>query len=110
MLLLLGHAFETLGYGRVKIQTDELNTVARPPSQCSERSADVLRRDIPERTVRGDNTVVFAITIDDWPEVRPGSTPASRPSIRCWGLSVHHVVGELLFSWQIGHENTGSPT
>ncbi len=70
-LLLLGHAFETLGYGRVKIQTDELNTRSQAAiAKLGAVREGVLRRDIPREDGTWRNTVVFAITIDDWPEVK----------------------------------------
>jgi N-acetyltransferase len=70
-LLLLSHAFEDCGFGRVKIQTDNLN--ARSQAAIAKLGAvreGVLRR----HQVRSDgsfrDTVVFSILRDEWPGVR----------------------------------------
>ena len=72
-LLLLTHAFDECGFRRVKIQTDMIN--ARSQAAIAKLGATregVLRRHMvrPDGTSR--DTVVFAVTIDDWPEVRAG--------------------------------------
>jgi RimJ/RimL family protein N-acetyltransferase len=72
-LLLLTHAFEECGFGRVKIQTDSIN--ARSQAAIAKLGATregVLRRHMvrPDGTTR--DTVVFAVTIDDWPAVKAG--------------------------------------
>jgi len=72
-LLLLTHAFETLGYGRVKIQTDLLNTRSQAAiAKLGAVREGVLRRDVPREDGTWRDTVVFAITIDDWPAVKRG--------------------------------------
>ena len=72
-LLLLAHAFEDLGYGRVKIQTDVLNTRSQAAiAKLGAVREGVLRRDIPREDGTWRDTVVFAITIDDWPVVKQG--------------------------------------
>ena len=72
-LLLLTHAFEDLGYGRVKIQTDVLNTRSQAAiAKLGAVREGVLRRDIPREDGTWRDTVVFAITIDDWPVVKQG--------------------------------------
>ena len=72
-LLLLTHAFETLGYGRVKIQTDLLNTRSQAAiAKLGAVREGVLRRDVPREDGTWRDTVVFAITIDDWPTVKRG--------------------------------------
>lgn len=72
-LLLMTHAFEDCGFGRVKIQTDLIN--ARSQAAIAKLGATregVLRRHM----VRGDgshrDTVVFSVTVDDWPTVKAG--------------------------------------
>lgn len=71
-LLLLGHAFDH-GWGRVKIQADNLN----------ERSIAAIARlgAVREGTTRRDarradgtwrDAVVFSMIVDDWPRVRAG--------------------------------------
>ena len=72
-LLLLSHAFEDLGYGRVKIQTDLLNTRSQAAiAKLGAVREGVLRRDVPREDGTWRDTVVFAITIDDWPVVKQG--------------------------------------
>jgi RimJ/RimL family protein N-acetyltransferase len=72
-LLLLTHAFETLGYGRVKIQTDLLNTRSQAAiAKLGAVREGVLRREVPREDGTWRDTVVFAITIDDWPAVKAG--------------------------------------
>ena len=72
-LLLLTHAFETLGYGRVKIQTDILNTRSQAAiAKLGATREGVLRREVPREDGTWRDTVVFAVTIDDWPVVKKG--------------------------------------
>jgi len=72
-LLLLTHAFEDLGYGRVKIQTDLLNTRSQAAiAKLGATREGVLRRHVPREDGTFRDTVVFAITIDDWPTVKQG--------------------------------------
>jgi RimJ/RimL family protein N-acetyltransferase len=72
-LLLLTHAFETLGYGRVKIQTDLLNTRSQAAiAKLGAVREGVLRREVPREDGTWRDTVLFAITIDDWPAVKRG--------------------------------------
>jgi N-acetyltransferase len=70
-LLLLTHAFDECGFGRVKIQTDLINL----RSQAAIAKLGAVREGVLRRhMVRADgsirDTVVFAVTIDDWPQVR----------------------------------------
>jgi RimJ/RimL family protein N-acetyltransferase len=72
-LLLLTHAFEDLGYGRVKIQTDLLNTRSQAAiAKLGATREGVLRRHVPREDGTFRDTVVFSITIDDWPRVKSG--------------------------------------
>ena len=72
-LLLLTHAFETLGYGRVKIQTDVLNTRSQAAiAKLGATREGVLRRHVPRDDGTWRDTVLYAITIDDWPTVKAG--------------------------------------
>lgn len=69
-LLLLDHAFAS-GFGRVKIQTDDLN--ARSKAAIAGIGATfegVLRRDQPRADGTWRDTVVFSVLADDWPQVR----------------------------------------
>jgi RimJ/RimL family protein N-acetyltransferase len=72
-LLLLTHAFDDCGFGRVKIQTDLINLRSQAAiAKLGAVREGVLRRHMlrPDGTTR--DTVVFAVTIDDWPLVRAG--------------------------------------
>lgn len=79
-LLLLTHCFEECGYGRVKIQTDLLNTHSLAAiAKLGARREGVLRRHVRRDDGTWRDTVVHAITIDDWPEVRAGLTRRTQP-------------------------------
>jgi N-acetyltransferase len=72
-LLLLGHAFEDCGFGRVKLRTDLVN--AR--SQAAIAKLGATREGVARRHIkRGDGTwrdsVIFSVIIDDWPRVKAG--------------------------------------
>jgi RimJ/RimL family protein N-acetyltransferase len=72
-LLLLQHAFEDCGFGRVKLRTDLLNT----RSQAAIAKLGATREGIARRHIkRGDGTwrdsVIFSVIIDDWPVVKAG--------------------------------------
>lgn len=72
-LLLLTHAFEDCGFGRVKIQTDAVNE----RSQAAIARLGATREGVVRRhTRRADgtfrDTVVFSILRDEWPQVRAG--------------------------------------
>jgi RimJ/RimL family protein N-acetyltransferase len=72
-LLLMQHAFDECGFGRVKIQTDLINL----RSQAAIAKLGAVREGVLRRhTKRADgswrDTVVFAVTVDDWPVVRAG--------------------------------------
>ncbi len=72
-LLMLQHAFEDCGFGRVKIQTDLVNT----RSQAAIAKLGAVREGVLRRhQLRGDgshrDTVVYSVLSDEWPEVRAG--------------------------------------
>jgi N-acetyltransferase len=70
-LLLLSHAFSDCGFGRVKIQTDILNTRSEGAiARLGAVREGVLRRH--QRRADGSfrDTVVFSILRDEWPTVR----------------------------------------
>lgn len=72
-LLLLTEAFETLGYGRVKIQTDVLNTRSQAAiSKLGAVREGVLRRETAREDGSWRDTVVFSVVIDEWPAVKAG--------------------------------------
>jgi N-acetyltransferase len=72
-LLLLEHCFETCGYGRVKIQTDLLNTRSQAAiAKLGAVREGVLRRDQKREDGTWRDTVVFSVLVDEWPGVKAG--------------------------------------
>jgi len=70
-LLLLTHAFEACDFGRVKIQTDLLNSRSQAAiARLGAVREGVLRRH--QRRADGSfrDTVVFSILISEWPQVK----------------------------------------
>ena len=74
-LLLLSHCFDDCGYGRVKIQTDLLNTRSQAAiAKLGAVQEGVLRREQKREDGSFRDTVVFSIIRDEWPAVRAGLT------------------------------------
>lgn len=72
-LLLLGHAFETCGFGRVKIQTDAVNTRSRAAiDRLGAVFEGVTRRDVRRADGSWRDTAVYSVLVDEWPSVREG--------------------------------------
>ncbi|MFE2581609.1 GNAT family N-acetyltransferase [Streptomyces sp. NPDC059378] len=74
-LLLLTHAFEDLGMGRVQLKTDHLNHRSQAAiARIGARREGVLRRHRrrPDGTWR--DTVYFSILADEWPAARENLT------------------------------------
>ncbi|MET0967536.1 MAG: GNAT family protein [Nakamurella sp.] len=72
-LLLLGHAFDDCHLGRVKIQTDNLNTRSQGAiARLGAVREGVLRRHQHRADGTFRDTVVFSILRDEWPSVRDG--------------------------------------
>lgn len=72
-LLLLGHAFDELGAGRVQLKTDVRNRRSQQAiARLGARHEGTLRRyqRRSDETVR--DTVLFSILSDEWPAVRAG--------------------------------------
>ncbi|GAA3133071.1 RimJ/RimL family protein N-acetyltransferase [Kribbella aluminosa] len=70
-LLLLEHAFETCGFGRVKIQTGTKNTRSQAAiAKLGATREGVLRRHMVQADGSFRDTVVFSILADEWPDVR----------------------------------------
>lgn len=72
-LLLLWHAFEHCGFGRVKLQTDSINV----RSQAAIKKLGATREGVARRHIkRTDGTwrdsVIFSVIVDDWPRVKAG--------------------------------------
>ncbi|GAA1394263.1 GNAT family protein [Luteococcus peritonei] len=71
--LLLRHCFEQCGLGRVKIQTDILNTRSQAAiARLGATREGVLRREQPREDGSWRDTVVFSILADEWPQVSQG--------------------------------------
>ena len=69
--LLLEHAFETCGFGRVKIQTGLENTRSQAAiAKLGATREGVLRSHAITRGGRIRHTVVFSIVADEWPQVK----------------------------------------
>ncbi|MGW4247014.1 GNAT family N-acetyltransferase [Nocardia sp. NPDC004722] len=79
-LLLLEYAFETLGVGRVQLKTDVRNHRSQQAiARLGAKYEGTLRRQFR----RGDGTVrdsvLFSITVEDWPEVHDRLTRRLTP-------------------------------
>lgn len=72
-LLLLGHAFDDCGLGRVKIQTDLVNERSQAAiAKLGATREGVLRRHMKRADGTFRDTVVFSVLRDEWPSVRAG--------------------------------------
>ena len=72
-LLLLTHCFDDCGFGRVKIQTDALNTHSQAAiAKLGAQREGVLRRHLRREDGTFRDTVVYSILADEWPDVRAG--------------------------------------
>ncbi len=70
-LLLMTHAFEECGYGRVKIQTDVLNTRSQAAiEKLGARREGVLRRHMKREDGTFRDSVIYSVLIDEWPDVK----------------------------------------
>jgi N-acetyltransferase len=70
-LLLLTHAFEECGFGRVKIQTDLLNERSQAAiAKLGATREGVLRRHLRRADGTWRDSVVYSVIVDDWPQVR----------------------------------------
>ena len=72
-LLLLGHAFDDCGLGRVRLQTDVLNERSQAAiARLGAVREGVLRRMVRRADGSWRDTVVFSILAAEWPAVRRG--------------------------------------
>ena len=70
-LLLLTHAFEDCGFGRVKIQTDLINQRSQAAiAKLGAVREGVLRRHMRRADGSWRDTVVFSVVADEWPDVK----------------------------------------
>lgn len=80
-LLLLGHAFDDCGLGRIKIQTDAINTRSQAAiAKLGATREGVLRRHLRRADGTFRDTVVFSVLKDEWPAVRQGLLERLHPS------------------------------
>ncbi|HEY1186381.1 MAG TPA: GNAT family protein [Gemmata sp.] len=72
-LLLLAHAFDTLGLNRVQFVTDSRNARSQAAlAKLGARCEGTLRAHMIVRGGRLRDTVVFAIVASEWPQVKAG--------------------------------------
>lgn len=72
-LLLLGHAFETCGFGRVRIQTDAVNARSRAAiDRLGATFEGITRRDVRRADGSWRDTAVYSVLVDEWAAVREG--------------------------------------
>lgn len=72
-LLLLTHCFEDCGYGRVKIQTDVLNTHSQAAiAKLGAVREGVVRRDVKREDGTFRDSVIYSVLQDEWPLVKAG--------------------------------------
>ena len=70
-LLLLEHAFDTCGFGRVKIQTDVVNARSRAAIlKLGATFEGITRRDVRRADGSWRDSAVHSILVDEWPAVR----------------------------------------
>ncbi len=68
---LLAHCFDDFGYGRVKIQTDAVNTRSQAAiAKLGAHREGVLRRNFKREAGTFRDTVVCGVLKDEWPEVK----------------------------------------
>ena len=71
--LMLAHAFETCGFGRVKIQTDVINARSRAAIlKLGATFEGITRRDVRRADGSWRDSAVHSILVDEWPAVRAG--------------------------------------
>jgi RimJ/RimL family protein N-acetyltransferase len=72
-LLLLGHAFETLGCASVGFHTSTLNLASRAAiARLGAREEGILRQHLRHRDGSLRDSVCFSILDDEWPAVKAG--------------------------------------
>ena len=70
-LLLMAHCFEDCGYGRIKIQTDVLNTRSQAViEKLGAQREGVMRRHLKREDGTFRDTVVYSVLIEEWPTVK----------------------------------------
>ena len=70
-LMLLGHAFETLGCAVVGLRTDHMNFASqRAIERLGARRDGVIRHHAPRRDGTVRDTVMYSILAHEWPDVK----------------------------------------
>ena len=70
-LALLGYAFDELGFGRVKLQTDLINTRSQAAiAKLGATREGVLRRHLRRADGSWRDSVLYSILRDEWPAVK----------------------------------------
>jgi RimJ/RimL family protein N-acetyltransferase len=70
-LILLGHAFETLGCAVVGLRTDHMNFASqRAIERLGARRDGVIRHHAPRRDGTVRDTVMYSILAHEWPDVK----------------------------------------
>jgi RimJ/RimL family protein N-acetyltransferase len=72
-LLLLWHAFEHCGFGRVKLRTDSINTRSQAAiAKLGATREGVARRHLKRADGSWRDSVIYSVIIDEWPDVKAG--------------------------------------
>lgn len=72
-LLVLWHAFEHSGFGRVKLRTDSINSRSQAAiAKLGATREGVARRHIKRADGTWRDSVIYSVIIDDWPRVKAG--------------------------------------
>jgi N-acetyltransferase len=72
-LLLMAHCFEDCGYGRVRIQTDVLNTRSQAAiAKLGATREGVMRRHLKREDGTFRDSVIYSVLADEWPGVKAG--------------------------------------
>jgi N-acetyltransferase len=80
-LLMLGLAFDH-GYGRVKLQADDLNSRSKAAiAKLGAPFEGVERRSMKRANGTWRDTAIFSVLIDEWPAVKAGLEARLQP----WG-------------------------
>lgn len=68
---MLTHCFEECGYGRVKIQTDVLNTRSQAAiAKLGAKREGILRRHIKREDGSFRDSVIYSVVKDEWPQIK----------------------------------------
>jgi RimJ/RimL family protein N-acetyltransferase len=72
-LLMLWHAFEHCGFGRVKIRTDSVNERSQAAiAKLGATREGIARRHLKRADGSWRDSVIYSVTIDDWLRVKAG--------------------------------------